>query len=165
MGRAMKRYLTCIHILFSILVLSSCGKSPLLNHDLAKPKGPSEPGAPTISNTECPWFFKTENLCFNLTWTVGPSLQQDNSFVLKFWDKTTGKPDIGPFKLPAKRLEILPWMSMGHGSFHDVVIQQLEIPAIRASEVRFIMPGQWDIHFKLFDGGALVDEVLVPIKL
>ena len=161
----MKRYLFCVHAIVSLIILSSCGNSPLLNHDQAKPKGASDPGAPTLSNTECPFFFKTENLCFSLTWTFGPSLQQDNTFVLKFWDKKNGKADTGPFKLPTKRLEVLPWMSMGHGSFHDVVLKQLELPAIQASEVRFIMPGQWDIHFKLFDGGTLVDEVLMPIKL
>lgn len=61
-----------------------------------------------------------------------------------------------------KDMESLPqlvlWMSsMGHGSTPSQT-QRLDVGTYRASNVFFIMPGDWQLKFQIKNGNELLDE-------
>ena len=52
----------------------------------------------------------------------------------------------------------------GHGSF-PVTLEKIADGVFLASEVFFSMPGYWDIHFQVFDGDELKEEVKWGLEL
>lgn len=59
--------------------------------------------------------------------------------------------------------EAVLWMpSMGHGST-PTAVTRLDVGTYRASNVFFIMPGEWEIKFQVKDGVTLKDEAVVSL--
>jgi hypothetical protein len=145
--------------LIAILILSGCGVSPLFNHE-SSGAGHSKP---PFLNPRCPLNFSKVRLCAKLDWIHGPNTQDENSFFIKFWDKTGGGAD-GPYTTPNEDLQIQLWMpAMGHGSA-PVLIAQESTGTFRVSSVFFTMRGDWQLRFKLMDHRRVVDESVLPIK-
>ena len=73
---------------------------------------------------------------------------------LTFVDSFDHKRFIDPMNEP----HILLWMpGMGHGS-SPVRIERVDVGRYFASEIFFIMTGEWDIHFQLKSGSVVVEE-------
>lgn len=120
--------------------------------------------------------FKFEPICFNqlpFCTQLVPNQKilkasQENSFLLRFWDKNTGTKN-GPYidtgYLPFVKL----WMRMktgDHGS-RRVRLEPLRdlagnsVPGIfDLTQVWFTMRGVWEIQIKLKQNGNVVDEVI-----
>ncbi len=53
---------------------------------------------------------------------------------------------------------------MAHGSV-PITITRLDLGTYRASNVFFVMPGDWEIHFQSKQGEEVKDEVVVDFTL
>lgn len=156
--KMMKHIFLLVTALFSF---SSCGASPLLNHENANDKKNIKI---QVADEKCPLYFPNSDLCAKIEWIVRPSGDGENSFLIKFWDKETGN-SAGPYKDPEHDLIVQLWMpSMGHGS-SPVTVTEKDIGIYKAARVFFIMPGDWDIRVKLQDGDAVVEQAMQKVKI
>lgn len=143
------------HSLLSLLTLfflSACVDSPLLRHSNADPE--TRDRFDQI-DPRCPLSFPRAGLCASLVWENLPSDESRGSFILRFWDAKTAT-EHGPYLTPSDSVFVKLWMpSMGHGSSPVKTETLLDagktpIPGVyRASEVFFVMGGEWEIWIQL----------------
>ncbi len=139
-----------LSLTLTLSALSACNDSPLLNHKYGENPKAQE-------NEDCPLNFSNNKLCSKIEWIVGPNGHGANSFNLKFWDSETGNKE-GPYVDPEDSVNVQLWMpSMGHGSA-PVTVERQEEGIYKATNVQFIMPGDWDIRVKLMDAATVVDQ-------
>lgn len=147
-------------LLNALIALSACGVSPLLNHANAE----DNKNNINVANENCPLDYPNAGLCAKIEWLVGPSGSGANSFTIKFWDKDTGAP-AGPYVDPEHDVTVQLWMpSMGHGS-SPVTVSKESTGIYKATNVFFIMPGDWDIRVKLVDGATVVEQAVQAVTI
>ena len=109
----------------------------------------------------CDLYFKSEDLCLNVTWEVLPPARANGTMLLTFTDAK----DAGRVVTPKYTPNVILWMtSMGHGS-KPVTLNFIEEGKFRSTNVFFVMGGPWDIKFQLKDGSTVVEEVVQKIKI
>lgn len=114
------------------------------------------------SKVNCDIQFSNSKYCLSWFWENKPTSTLRGSLVFKIYrlnafDQTAIQLD--SVELP----QLILWMpSMGHGST-PTVIQRLDVGTYRASNVFFIMPGEWDLKFQIKSGSEVTDEALVQI--
>ncbi len=135
-----------------VLALTACVDSPLLRHTNASHGTRDRLGQ---NDPRCPLSFPKAGLCASLIWETLPSDEARGSFLLRFWDAKTAT-EHGPYITPADSAFVKLWMpSMGHGSSPVTVAPvtdsgNLPIPGMfRATEVFFVMGGEWEIWIQL----------------
>ena len=152
----------CLCFLFLAV---GCGKSPLFNH-----KNADELKLSNGAGKDCPIVFNQAKLCASLTWTQQPTDEDGGAFTLHFWKKG-GSPS-GPFVDPGNKVAVKLWMpSMGHGSSPVKVASAKDVAGkteegiFEASEVYFIMPGDWEIWIQLKKGTQVVEQAKIDCKV
>ena len=119
----------------------------------ADKKSDENPQAQSLE--DCRLKFEWQSLCLGWTWETVGNTTQYGSFILQ-----TAQPSGGALVLKdvGAELKVVLWMpSMGHGSV-PVQIEKLSVGLYRIKNIFFIMPGEWDLHFQLFENGTKVDE-------
>ncbi len=145
--------------LLLLVLLTSCGESPLFNHVM---EGKNFISNPQLSESEVLKFSKT-NFSFIISWQEGPRLGA-SKFLMKTWNKDQGSMN-GPYQNLPKTLNVFLWMpAMGHGSA-PVKLTNTGDGEYEISEVQFIMGGKWEIKFQLKDGSQVFDETVVSVSL
>lgn len=150
-----------LKLIFSVLLIlvTSCGDSPLLNHKL---EGKSFISNPIFAESEALRFSKTD-FSFIISWQTGPQLGA-SQFILRSWDKNLGTMN-GPYQDLPKQLFVFLWMpAMGHGSA-PVKLRKIGAGEYEISEVQFIMGGKWEVKFQLKDGNQVFDETVITVSL
>lgn len=150
------------------LFLAGCLDSPIFNHADAAPSGFN----PQLNgNSSCPLEFKKQDFCASLTWTKLPTDEEKGEFTLRFWNKSTGTEN-GPYVTPVQSVFVKLWMpSMGHGSSPVTVKPAVDqnrvaIPGVfEASEVYFVMPGEWEIWMQLRLDRVVIDQAKVDVQI
>ena len=100
-------------------------------------------------------------LCVDINWEVKPTDDVPGSFTLKFYAAAT--PEIAAD--PQAQVSVVLWMpSMGHGS-SPVKVTPVSAGVYRASNVFFVMPGDWEIHIKLKNDKNETAEVVQTISI
>lgn len=133
-----------------LFLLVGCGESPFLN---------DEGELRSVQAVESELYLKDSEVSINTFWQEGPYVFDESKIliILQGSNGTTYKEEIS-FKVKI-------WMpGMGHGSF-PVTLEKIADGVFLASEVFFTMPGYWDIHFQVFDGEALKEEVKWGLEL
>lgn len=133
----------------------------------ARPKYASE--APLSNETlnhenkaSCSYTFQASSFCLSWNWEQKPTASQAGSLVFKvfrlnLYDQSQVVIDTAAVP------EVILWMpSMGHGS-SPTQTQRLDVGTYRASNVFFIMPGEWEIKFQVKAGNSIQDEAVVAI--
>lgn len=142
-----------------LLVISSCGESPLLNHKMESGKFVKDT---IFSESDALKFAKTD-YSFIISWVEGPQMGV-SKFIMKTWKKDLGTMN-GPYQDLSKQLHVFLWMpSMGHGSA-PVKLKKIADGEYEVSDVYFIMGGKWEIKFQLKDGNQVFDETVVSLTL
>ncbi|MFN7729501.1 MAG: hypothetical protein ACK5P7_10130 [Bdellovibrio sp.] len=119
----------------------------------AEKKSDQNPGVQSLE--ECRLKFESQSLCLGWTWETIGNTTQYGSFILQMAQPTGGALIL---KDALADLKVVLWMpSMGHGSV-PVQIEKLSVGLYRIKNIFFIMPGEWDVHFQLFENGIKVDE-------
>ena len=114
---------------------------------------------PDAQKTQCTYYLKKLDLCLSMLWKKMPTESDYGNFDFEF---SSLKSEIQALPTDVQ-IEVILWMpSMGHGS-SPVVIDSSDQKKWQASEVFFIMPGDWEIRFQLKRNEEVIDEVIVPI--
>ena len=141
-----------IYLCFLAFLLMACGDSHRINDETSFSEN---------IDSNCQFYFKTENLCLTTSWEIHPTSETFGSMLLTFTDKDQPERIISPKNDPT----VVLWMtSMGHGS-SPVTMERIEDGRYRASNIYFIMPGPWDIKYQLTDGPTVVEEVIENITI
>jgi hypothetical protein len=112
----------------------------------------------------CDIQFSSSKYCLSWFWENKPTSTAVGSLIFKIYrlnafDQTAIQLDT------QESPQLILWMpSMGHGST-PTVVQRLDVGTYRATEVFFIMPGEWDLKFQIKTGSEVTDEALVQIVL
>ncbi len=134
----------------------------------AQPKYISEADSTTTgqqaagAKANCDIQFSSSKYCLSWFWETKPTASAEGSLIFKIYRLNAF--DQTAIQLDSQALpQLVLWMpSMGHGSTPSVV-QRLDVGTYRATEVFFIMPGEWDLKFQLKTGSEVTDEALVQI--
>lgn len=142
-------------LILTAALLAGCAKP-----NYADKNGGGEPTTQALGS--CELQFESENLCVSWAWETVASTTQYGSFLLQ----TASLQNQGlVLRAPAAELKVLLWMpSMGHGSI-PVQIEMITPGLYRVKNVFFIMPGEWDLHFQLWNAGTKVDEATQRMML
>jgi hypothetical protein len=165
----MKLFRSIFRSIFPLLCLSflaGCIESPLLDHLDAGDRL----AIPQLA--ACPLRFEKRGLCAAIEWVKMPSRPRNKGeFRISFWDTRTGT-SAGPFVDPGKAVFVELWMpEHGHPSTDVTVVPATDaaggaIPGVyRATEVYFIMGGNWEIWVRFLDGEATWDEAKLLISV
>ena len=133
-----------------LFLLIGCGESPFLN---------DEGELRDVQAVESELYLKESEVSVNAFWQDGPYVGDESTIliILQGRNGMTYKEEIS--------FGIKLWMpGMGHGSF-PVTLEKIADGIFLASEVFFTMPGYWDIHFQVFVGESLKEEVKWGLEL
>ncbi len=109
----------------------------------------------------CELFLQTENVCLRTRWVIAPTEDQEGEMIVEIVDFQDDERKIDPIQTFFVKL----WMpSMSHGS-SPVKLTRLDVGVYRASEIFFIMGGEWEIRFQLRNGKQVLDEAKQNIKI
>lgn len=154
--------------LTSSFILVGCLDSPLFNHADASPAALKQP---LTEDQSCPLKFEKEGLCASMAWTKLPSDEEKGEFTLRFWQSASGT-ESGPYVTPSGSVFVKLWMpGMGHGSSPVTVKSAvdaggLSVPGVFfASDVYFVMPGEWEIWVQLRQDRVVTDQAKVDVKI
>ncbi len=121
-------------------------------------------GSQGESAATCSVRFKTAGYCLSWKWEEIPTDSKVGTLVFKvyranLYDNTPVEVDF------AIQPTVLLWMpAMGHGS-SPTSVSRLDVGTYRASNVFFIMPGEWEIKFQVKDGSSVQDEAVVSLTI
>ena len=145
--------------LFILLVLSSCGKSPLFNHKAEDDQTVQGTNAITSKLS-----FETSELFVKINWIKGPYGEPslENNFIILVQNSSGELTDI-----PADhQFYIWGWMpSMGHGTADDGYTERLSKGVYIQRELYFNMGGDWEVNIELYKGSELIDSTKVELLL
>lgn len=155
----MKKALIIVSTVF--LMVSGCGRIPIFNHLNADDQPVIVPTVESI----CLVKLAKANLCFGIEWVEKATEEKAGSFRIKFTDGTSAKD-------PGRAVGVKLWMpSMGHGSSPVKVAQEKDgagkfiAGSYLATDVYFIMGGEWEIWVQLKDGVQVYDQGKIDFKL
>lgn len=102
--------------------------------------------------------------CLVWYWENKPTSRQPGTLIFKLYRLNAF--DQTPMPMDPKfPPEVILWMpSMGHGSV-PTQTQRLDMGTYRASNVFFIMPGEWEIRFQTKENNIVIDGVTVAISI
>jgi hypothetical protein len=100
-------------------------------------------------------------LCVDITWEVQPTEDAAGTFLLKFYSADAPATALDP----QAKVAVVLWMpAMGHGS-SPVTVTQVSPGVYRATNVFFVMPGDWEIRIKLKNDKNETTEVVQAISI
>jgi hypothetical protein len=114
------------------------------------------------SKAECQASFSTSGLCLTWYWEKKPTSTEMGSLVFKTYrlnsiDQTPIEVDL------TTTPQVVLWMpSMGHGST-PTQTTRVDEGTYRATNVFFVMPGDWEIRFQVKTGTEVVDETHISL--
>lgn len=150
-----------ITIVFILFFTLGCAQPKYVSETDSTAAGGQQTAGAKVS---CDIQFSNSKYCLSWFWENKPTSTTQGSLIFKIFrlnafDQTTVQLDSQ--ELP----QLILWMpSMGHGST-PTAIQRLDVGTYRASDVFFIMPGEWDLRFQIKSGTEVNDEAQVQIVL
>lgn len=154
------RWILVISLIVGVL---GCGRPKYVEE-------PTHDASPVVQEkikADCSIAFTESKYCVSWYWEFKPTSKQPGSLIFKIFrlnqfDQTAVEVDAT--QVP----EVMLWMpSMGHGST-PTQTSRLDIGTYRASNVFFIMPGDWEIRFLVKDGqpdSKQIDGAIVAITI
>lgn len=138
-----------------ILILSACTKPNFQknSNDLDKLN---------YAESACVLAFTKSQVCGTVKWQKIPTETETGSFLVKIYPLNNSDENLMVFNYD---LKIYLWMpSMGHGS-SPVQVNKIADNNFLVEKVFFIMPGDWEIHYKLMSQGIEIDEFIQQIRI
>jgi hypothetical protein len=116
------------------------------------------------AQADCQLQFKKSGICMSWAWEKMPTESEAGTIIFKTYRPNAydqSQVQVDPEYTP----NVILWMpAMGHGS-SPTKVSRLDVGTFQASQVFFVMPGEWEIKFQLKDGNVLVDEVVVSLSI
>lgn len=155
MGHKLLLTLTLVAIL-----ISGCAEPKYVN---AVSDNNSQNTGQEAATGVCETAFSSSGLCLVWYWEVKPTSQASGSLIFKTYrlnilDQTPVEIDLA--QIP----QVILWMpSMGHGST-PTATTRIDIGTYRASNVFFVMPGEWEIRFQVKTGNEIKDAAQISLN-
>ncbi len=147
-----------IIILSCTIVLLACAKPRYENININN----NETSLPAQKLSDCPLRLKNSGYCVTWAWEQKPMGSQAGSITFKILRANLLDQSIMPADI-TQDVTVLLWMpSMDHGST-PVKVSKVDTGSYRATNVRFVMPGDWEIRFQIKDGNNIQDEAIATI--
>jgi hypothetical protein len=145
------------YFVLSLIFLIGCADPTYLPSD-------SNSGQNQQQEASCSVAFKNSGNCIDWKWEKMPTESEMGAFYFKTYRKNTV--DGSAILLDQASVpQIVLWMpSMNHGS-SPVSTGQEDTGTYRATNVFFIMPGEWEIKFQIKDGNQVIDEAIVTLTI
>lgn len=131
-----------IIVLYGIFLLSSCGKSPLLN------KAKSSP-LTLVASQETEYEFPKTKKRFHLFWISPPSIEELSQLNLEFEDAISTELTVESY---------IEMRDHGHGSSPIVITLLNDMKTVELKELSFFMSGRWTLVINLTKNGSLIDS-------
>jgi hypothetical protein len=128
---------------------------------ISNEEGPNKPGLQE-SKSNCQISFSNSGLCLTWYWETKPTSTKPGSLIFKTYrlnllDQTPIEVDL------ESTPQVVLWMpSMGHGST-PTQTARVDRGTYRATNVFFIMPGDWEIRFQVKNGATVIDETTISL--
>jgi hypothetical protein len=153
-GEWKTRLLACLAV-----AISGCAR-PRYENVHVSPKGVSSQEQ-KVAN--CETRFRNSGLCVLWQWEKMPTLTEAGSLIFKV--VRANALDDSPIPIdPTVSPTLILWMpSMKHGSSDPTTIQQIDTGSYRATNVRFRMPGEWELNFQINEGNGASDDAVARI--
>ena len=134
---------------------AACGYSPLFNHTHPV-RAPESVAIESENSLSCKLQFQSQNLCADFVWVKESQGYDEGSMNIYFWHPEQP----GVFTSPSDlQVGVKLWMpDMGHGS-QKVKVSSSQAGVFDATEIVFVMGGEWEIQFQLKDGNGNVVEM------
>lgn len=154
---------TVVLVVLALVFVTSCARPKYVEESAAH----ETPVHKVEAIADCATAFSESKYCLSWYWEIKPTSKQAGSLIFKVYrlnefDKTPVVVDL------AQVPDVVLWMSsMGHGST-PTKTSRLDTGTYRASNVFFIMPGDWDIRFLVRDSAdatKTVDDARVAITI
>jgi hypothetical protein len=116
------------------------------------------------STYDCELAFAQSGVCVSYKWEKLPSEKDPGQMVFRLFtlDGLDGFPQLYGTD---QGIVVEIWMpAMGHGSA-PVTVERLKDGTYRATNMYFIMPGEWEIRFQISNGDTVIDEALATYTL
>lgn len=140
------------------LLLWGCAK-PNYQDPVAAPN--NKPTTPDIKPPVCELFLTQKRLCVDFNWKQKPQGEQLGIAELKFYVQETPQTTVDP----QLNVAVVLWMpSMSHGST-PVEVTKIKAGEYEASNIYFIMPGEWEIRIQLKQDKDVVEQVVKKISI
>ncbi len=139
-------------VLFSILLIS-CGKSPIFDHEHED----DQKIVSTVQTLESDMLLEQTGIKISRLWLAGPfpSSDQESNLLLIFTDKNGNLTDL------PDGYEIVPegWMdSMGHGTADDGYLENIGKGKYLHKDLFFNMAGDWTYTLYLYKGDEFIEQ-------
>lgn len=123
----------------------------------------SDAGAAATQSTECSAKFAQSKLCVSYTWVKRPVGNQAAEMTIKIWRPNAA--DGSPVLQDVNGVDVVLWMpSMGHGS-SPVTVERADVGTFKATQMSFIMGGEWEIRIQIKEGNVVRDQAIIPLRI
>jgi hypothetical protein len=111
---------------------------------------------------DCQTRFLNSGLCLTWFWETKPTSTEMGSLIFKTY--RLNSVDQTPIEVDLSLTpQVILWMpSMGHGSTPTQTVK-VDEGTYRATNVFFMMPGDWEIRFQLKSGTEIIDETHISL--
>jgi hypothetical protein len=145
--------------IFLTLIFSACAQPKYITESSLE-----NTDSETVQETkiDCSLTFARSGLCLYWYWEKKTTSIDKGSLIFKTYELNTL--DQTPVEVDHEQIpNLILWMpSMGHGS-SPTKVDRLDVGTYRASNVFFIMPGEWELKFQIQSGTEITDEAKVQI--
>lgn len=149
-----------VHLLLITLLLMACAEPKYETKVVANPHSIVEEAALET----CEVALEDLGLCVLWKWEEVPTSSKAGQLIFKVArpNELDGSPL--PVEIPFDVALVL-WMpDMGHGST-PTRVERVDVGSYRATDVFFVMPGEWDLRFQLKEEGDLRDEAIAKVSI
>lgn len=137
--------------LFLILILVSCGKSPLLSR--------AEKVSSNSQSLEVKQYFRTTSQDIFVNWLTNQNTSEEAKAIVILSQNGTNSDHLD------YSLNAYIWMkSMGHGS-SPITITKIAPGIYKLEEIYFSMPGDWQLHLTLNRNNTTVEDIEIEYNL
>lgn len=154
-GSNMKRIYSQSFIAFALTLIVGCGTEQSATPHMLSGR------AAKIAKTTCPLKFANLGLCSEINWTMGPSVDQESSFVVTFWSEKMGSSS-GPWVEPSAQVGAFIRMTCC-GSVFFPKVSKTENGKYLVSNMKFT-PGKWEVYVQL-KNGDVTEKQFITLNL
>lgn len=150
-----------LSFILAFVLASSCAQPRYEKVDSLKPQSDGL-GTAIQKASDCSLKFQNSLYCISWTWETQPTSKEVGALVFKIFRGNVF--DDSPVLVDLALLpKLILWMpSMGHGS-SPTSIARIDVGTYRATNVFFIMPGDWELRFLIMDGTTILDKAFAQI--
>jgi hypothetical protein len=151
----MKSQITFIAVILITTLIASCG------HQSKKTTLKVRNANAISERATCPLKFSQAGLCADIQWVNGPTVDQNSSFEVTFWNQNSGS-EKGPWVEPSAQVGAFIRMTCC-GSVFFPKVSKIEDGRYLVSDVKFT-PGKWEVYVQLKNGNS-VEKQFITVKL